>query len=207
MAVWISQNAAPVATVAAALVAAWASLTAAFLARRTQRQQAKLQVDLDERLAALGDSLERERTFASFNRERIAGHLDTVLRALVELGAIAHLVGKRTWVEGANHLETERTVYSAIQSLKVTVRVLLTLRAVAQPLHDEIVGATGPVWWDWGRVIDEVTLPSTEFRSAHPGEREFSPKEFNERWQALNAAITKLENSVVQLPGAILLPK
>jgi hypothetical protein len=207
MAEWILQHAAPVATVAAALVAAGASLAAASLARRTQRQQAKLQVDFDERLAALGDSLERERTFASFSRERIAGHLDTVLRALVEVGATAHLVGKRTWVESTTHLETERTVYSAIQSLKVSARILLTLRAVPQPLHDEIVGATGPVWWEWGRVMDEVTLLDTEFRRAHPGEREFSPKEFNERWQALNAAITKLENSVVQLPGAILLPK
>jgi len=207
MADWLSQHASAIATITAALVAAVASLFAAFLARRTQRQQINLQVDVEQRLTEVRDTLERERSFAVFSRDRIAAHLDAVLRAMIELTSMAHLVGKRTWVDRADHLETERAIYSAIQSVKVNVRVLFALRAVGEQLHDKAVGKTGPVWWEWGRVMDEVTLLNADFRKANPTEREFSPKAFNERWQALNAAVTELENTVVELPAAILLPK
>jgi hypothetical protein len=79
---------APVATVAAALVAAGTSFVAASLARRPQRQQAKLQVDLDQRLAALRDSLERERTLViasaplwrAVDASRMCGSASSLLR-------------------------------------------------------------------------------------------------------------------------------
>lgn len=185
---WIYQNLSAIATITAALIAAVASFFAAYLARRMQRQ-----------LTTVRDVLERERSIAVFKRKRISAHLDVVLRETIELASIVDMAGRQAWMNRADTFETERAVYSGIQSVRFNFRILLALQLIEEQLNSKAIAATDSIWLNWRKYMGQVTSRNDDFHKAHPEYQELSPKEFQELWMALKKDVTNLQDSVVEL--------
>ena len=177
------------------------------LGQNLERFRAGLEEDLQKKVETLRDALERERVFDTFSRNRLAVHLDRVLESTIELGYLSDLVGKRTWAESAQLLETERGVYSHLKLIKMNVAILRALNAIHQPLSDKIVRLTGPIWFSWGKLTGELALTLPTFRKEHPNEPEFSPSRYQDIWCKFCGDVKDLEDAVLELPPSVLLPK
>jgi hypothetical protein len=201
----------PLASLAAALIAASTSILVAIWARRTQKRlverQSELQKEVSRSIESVKDLLERGRSFDVFIRDRIIAHMDNVLRAYDKVSSLCYLVGRRSWVEAGKLPEGDVEFYSQIYSLKTHLGVLVKLKAITSDLYDRCFKAAVSVESGWEGVTNELTALNPEFLKQHSGERAFSPQEFNHRWGKLLEAVRKLEEEVLPIPASVSIPK
>ncbi len=175
--------------------------------KATEDVKAAVQDSLQCRVESLRDSLERDRQFSAFSRERIGQHLDRILSSLSAVQLLSDLVAKRPCVYSTELLQAERAMYSDLRSIRVNVEVLLALRAIPQPTHDNVLGAWGTPWWAWRKLVDELTRLNADFRMKFPGEPEFSESRYRKLGEELSVEITKLSQAVLDLQPTVMAPK
>jgi hypothetical protein len=201
----------PISSLVAALLAALTSIVVAIWARRTQKyllaRQSELQKELNQSVESLKDSLERNRSFNVFIRERVITHTDHVLEAYNKVSSLGYLVGRRSLIDAGKFLEGDMEFYTQMYSMKTHLGVLMNLKAIPKDLYDNSLSACWSVEAGWDGVANELTSLSPEFRKQRPNEREFSPEVFNERWGKLLQAMRKLEEAILPIPANISIPK
>ncbi len=199
------------AALVASIIAALINILLAIWNKRTQQfivtRQSEFQKDLNQSIAELNDSLERDRSFSAFNRERIVSHLSEALTAYNKISALDSLAGRRTWTESGRLPESEAEFYSQMYSLKTHLGILKQLGSLPTDQHESFLRA----WWavdsKWANLIDELTLRDPQFRSQHPNAKEFSPHEIIERWCELRAAFRELDGVMLALYASVSVPK
>lgn len=167
----------------------------------------RIQTTLQEEVEGIRDSLERERTFGIFVRTRIAQHLDSILAAMNDIGTLSRQVAKRSWVESSTLAVTERTMDAQINSIKLNAGILLKLNAIPEPLCGKILACVYPLTSAWDNLISELTTRDPNFRKQCPNTPEFSPSRFNDLWGQFLQACDKLQESVLELPASLFIPK
>ncbi len=167
-----------------------------------------IQTTLQKEVEGLKDSLERERTFGAFVRTRIAQHLDLIFTAANDIGTLSRLVAKRSWADSDTLADAEQTLHSQVSSIKLNAGILLKLNAVSESLCSKVLACLNPITSAWDNMIGELTLRDPKFRQEHPETKlEFSPVKYNDLWGKFLQACDRLQESVLDLPASVVIPK
>ena len=171
--------------------------------KATEEIKAEVQRDL----SSFSDALERGREFAGFRRERIAGHLDQVLDAYVDMYAIAQLVPLRKWLYSNTDLETEGRFRSSLSRLRAHFGALLSLGVISREDSHGFSDKDWRVLDSWNKVLAEAALRTPEFRAEHPDSPVFSNQTFHEKWMEFMTQVENLGSVVKNLSGGVSIPQ
>jgi hypothetical protein len=199
-----------VAPVAAALVAAIATLTALYFSTRAQRALATKQEGLQRELIgqqailqreieSAKDMLERARSFDTLTRDRIISRLDGALSAYGLLSAYAYLVGRYSWVRRQGPAVIEDKVQCEAASLRSGLEFLRFMGAMPESVYEPCASACSRVSREWGLVMGDLRVKDGDHSRDEKAEQQaFSTPRFNERHGELRDATNELGKALFE---------
>ncbi len=162
--------------------------------------------EIQQKLDRFSGELQRGREFAGFRRDRIAQHLDQVLGAYSDIYSVAQLIPLRLWLSSNKDLETEARFRTSLSILRTHFRALESLNVIPDQLSREFAEHDWPVLSAWDEVLSEAALRTHEFKQAHPGDKEFSPQQYHQKWLKFMSAVEAMGRTVKTVSRDVSLP-
>ncbi|WP_457599059.1 hypothetical protein [Hydrogenimonas sp.] len=170
--------------------------------KATEEIKAEIQVDLNR----FSDTLERNREFTGFRRDRIAEHLNIILDAYIELYSIAQMIPLRLWLHSNTDLETEGRFRAALSRLRVHFGTLECLGVLPDEIIRTFMESDRRVLDSWNDVMSEAAYRTPEYKNEFPNGTAFSGERYYKRWMKFMTTIEDLGKVVKGLSRDIVLP-
>jgi hypothetical protein len=161
---------------------------------------------LASELERLKSSNERERSFVSYQRDRLSSHLDSLYLCAAEIFAISDVVRRRTWTESNSYAETQQRMLTHISTMRLHAIVLREFSAIDKQASDIILSKLGLVRNAWDNLIGELAKKDPTFSQQFPAAPAYDGAKYFELGGQLYSEATELVDIVGNIPKNIRLP-